>query len=162
MNIGIIGTGKNANMLLYELSKEHTPVLIDPKHKFPNAEKYINGVTSFTYWTDTYELLTDIPLYTYKQKSSVTSNAVFEEGTYVGPNVVVDHQTVVGRSCWISRGSTIGHDCKIGNNVFVGPDVTICGSVVIGDGSFIGAKSLIYDNTQLPAKTVLRGASVWK
>jgi len=161
----VVGIGLNANMLYYILtsSTEHEILMADPRYDLPHAGKYINGVTSFKFRKPTYDLIKELPLYSYQQRTSyVCTTTDIGDGTYIGPSAVIDYKTVLGKSCWVSRGATIGHDCKVGDNVFIGPGVTICGSVEIGDNCYIGAGAVIYDKISIDEQVIIRGGDVVK
>lgn len=91
----------------------------------------------------------------------VATDAVVQEGTFVGKNAVVNANVNIGKMCIINTGAIIEHDCRIGDFSHVAAGSVLCGGVIVGEQSLIGANATVIQETKIGSHSVIgAGAAV--
>ena len=83
------------------------------------------------------------------QSAIIASDAVIQEGTYIGKRAVINADARIGRMCIINTGAIIEHECVVGDFSHVAVGANLCGQCVVGENTFIGAGATVIQQRQI-------------
>ncbi|MBB6625563.1 acetyltransferase [Clostridium gasigenes] len=90
----------------------------------------------------------------------ISSNAIIEDGVFVGKGAIVNVSAVIKKNAIINTGAIVEHDCIIGEFVHVAPGSTVSGGVTIGDNSHIGAGAVVIEGIKVGDNCLIGAGSV--
>lgn len=73
----------------------------------------------------------------------LASDAILEEGIFVGKKAVINSNAQIGKMCIINTGAIVEHDCIVGEFSHISVGSVLCGEVQVGRESFIGANATV-------------------
>lgn len=92
--------------------------------------------------------------------AQVGSQAVLEEGAYVGPAAVLTTNVRVGRHVIVNIAATLSHDVVVGDYATVGPGSHLAGNVRVGDGADLGIGVVARPGSSVGADAVVGAGAV--
>ena len=89
------------------------------------------------------------------QSAIIASDAVIQEGTYIGKRAVINADARIGRMCIINTGAIIEHECVVGDFSHVAVGANLCGQCVVGENTFIGAGATVIQQRQIGNEAIV-------
>lgn len=90
----------------------------------------------------------------------IATDAVIEDGVYVGKCAVVNSNAYIGECAIINTGAIIEHNCQVGEFCHISPGAVLCGHVCVGEGTHIGAGSVVRQELTIGRNVLIGMGSV--
>ncbi len=90
----------------------------------------------------------------------VATDALINEGVFVGKRAVINSNAKIGKLAIINTGAIIEHDCNVGDFSHISVGAVLCGTVNIGKECLISANSTVLQNVNIGDKTTIGAGAI--
>lgn len=91
--------------------------------------------------------------------STVSADAVVDEGSVVLAGAVIDPGCRIGKYCIVNNNAIISHHCRIEDGVHICPGVNIAGNVHIRKAAWIGIGTTVIEKLSIGESSVIGAGS---
>jgi sugar O-acyltransferase (sialic acid O-acetyltransferase NeuD family) len=92
--------------------------------------------------------------------STVASDALIGNGTFVGDGAVVQTGARVGICTLIDTAAILEHDVVTGNFVTISPGAVVCGASIVRSGAILGAGATVIEKVTIGENSLVGAGSV--
>lgn len=85
----------------------------------------------------------------------IASDAILEDGIFVGKKAVVNANAQIKKMCIINTGAIVEHDCFVGEFSHISVGSVLCGEVQVGQESFVGANATVIQGRHIGDKCIV-------